>query len=55
MTNLAQLYQLAKEEADRETIRLSFHIIKHCQNKKIPITNLKLNKLLYFANIDYLK
>ena len=31
------------------------YIITYCSNKKIPISNLKLQKLLYFLWIDYFK
>ena len=31
------------------------YIITYCSNKKRPISNLKLQKLLYFLWIDYFK
>lgn len=41
-----------KEEG--EAIKISYYIIKYCNDKKIEITNLKLIKLLYFINIEYM-
>lgn len=51
---LNSIFNLTNNTKIKETIAISYYIINYCKNKNIEITNLKLNKLLYFINIDYM-
>lgn len=50
---LSKILDSLKELENKETIKISYYIIKYCKDKNIDITNLKLLKLLYFCNIEY--
>ena len=42
------------EKKDKETIKIAYLVIDYCNKHNIEITNLKLIKLLYFINIEYM-
>ena len=42
-------------EEENETIKLAYYVIDYCKKHNLELTNLKLQKLLYFINIEYLK
>lgn len=52
--DLKEIFESINDMNEKETIKISYYIIKHCKDNKIEITNLKLNKLLYFINIQYM-
>lgn len=45
---------IIQNNEDPDTIKTSYYIIEYCNNEGISLTNLKLNKLLYFINIQYM-
>ena len=49
----SQILDNLKQLEKKETIKISYYIIKYCKDNNIDITNLKLLKLLYFCNIEY--
>ena len=52
--SLKELIEELEKLPKDETIQVSYYIIDYCIKKKYSITNLKLNKLLYFSNIEYM-
>ena len=51
---LNNIFKLSEEQNTKETIKISYYVISYCRKNNIDITNLKLIKLLYFINIDYM-
>lgn len=52
--NLNKIFKEIVEESNKDTIKMANLVLDYCNNNKIDITNLKLLKLLYFINIEYL-
>lgn len=52
--SIKEIYEEFKQVPKQDTIKVSYYIIDYCVTKKYNITNLKLNKLLYFINIEYM-
>ncbi len=47
-------FNIFQNKEYEEEIKLSYYIINYCKQKNIEITNLKLMKLLYFSNIEFM-
>ena len=52
--DLQDIFKTQNMLNESEAVKISYYIIKYCKDKKIDLTNLKLNKLLYFVNIKYM-
>ena len=52
--NLDNIFQSIYNIEEPDSIKFAYYIIQYCNEENISITNLKLNKLLYFMNIQYM-
>lgn len=52
--NWNELFKEFNDFEKNETIQISYLVANYCKTKNIELTNLKLQKLLYFINVEYL-
>ncbi len=52
--NWNELFKEFNDFEKNEAIQISYLVVNYCKTKNIELTNLKLQKLLCFINVEYL-